>query len=330
MAKKLSRNAPCPCESGKKYKHCCIGKDFEWIETEDGQIERRIPISDEAFEALESLHDSQRTRFGREPHSLFEGAPPLEHLEHWTVEAMKQGGVDPALIFAYEKTGLLLSDRNENLVPDSDIREWEAALGEYERETGKEPSRRRLNERDFNSLMQNGPSEHRPAEFVSRLPFTPPFDKEEWGRRRMSDIVNEPEYFDYYRRCVSEITKSGRGGSYLNMFLLMTHLGNPPEEEQDFEAILAEALTQDFSIEQLRHSLESILMTFGPKSAAPNAAAAFEFLAFVGDFMTAYSNDNGMTAELNDSIQRVNALALAAFVAAVNVELGVREDAWRP
>ena len=27
--KKLSRNAPCPCGSGKKYKHCCHGKDFE-------------------------------------------------------------------------------------------------------------------------------------------------------------------------------------------------------------------------------------------------------------------------------------------------------------
>jgi hypothetical protein len=27
--KKLSRNAPCPCGSGKKYKHCCWGKDFE-------------------------------------------------------------------------------------------------------------------------------------------------------------------------------------------------------------------------------------------------------------------------------------------------------------
>jgi hypothetical protein len=24
--KRLSRNAPCPCGSGKKYKHCCYGK----------------------------------------------------------------------------------------------------------------------------------------------------------------------------------------------------------------------------------------------------------------------------------------------------------------
>jgi SEC-C motif len=27
--KKLSRNARCPCGSGKKYKHCCYGKGFE-------------------------------------------------------------------------------------------------------------------------------------------------------------------------------------------------------------------------------------------------------------------------------------------------------------
>src|SRR5262245_44703616 len=28
-AKKDSRNAPCPCGSGKKYKHCCYGKGIE-------------------------------------------------------------------------------------------------------------------------------------------------------------------------------------------------------------------------------------------------------------------------------------------------------------
>ena len=27
--KKVSRNAPCPCGSGKKYKHCCYGKGVE-------------------------------------------------------------------------------------------------------------------------------------------------------------------------------------------------------------------------------------------------------------------------------------------------------------
>ena len=26
MSKKIGRNDPCPCGSGKKYKHCCLGK----------------------------------------------------------------------------------------------------------------------------------------------------------------------------------------------------------------------------------------------------------------------------------------------------------------
>ena len=36
--KKLSRNAPCPCGSGKKYKACCWDKGFEWVEDEAGTI----------------------------------------------------------------------------------------------------------------------------------------------------------------------------------------------------------------------------------------------------------------------------------------------------
>ena len=27
LSKKIGRNAPCPCGSGKKYKKCCLGKD---------------------------------------------------------------------------------------------------------------------------------------------------------------------------------------------------------------------------------------------------------------------------------------------------------------
>ena len=27
---RISRNDPCPCGSGKKFKHCCYGKDIDW------------------------------------------------------------------------------------------------------------------------------------------------------------------------------------------------------------------------------------------------------------------------------------------------------------
>lgn len=31
MSKKIGRNDPCPCGSGKKYKHCCIGSKVATI-----------------------------------------------------------------------------------------------------------------------------------------------------------------------------------------------------------------------------------------------------------------------------------------------------------
>ncbi|MFC1706287.1 SEC-C metal-binding domain-containing protein [Planctomycetota bacterium] len=42
MTKKLSRNAPCPCGSGKKYKACCLRKGFKWTHATDGTISREV------------------------------------------------------------------------------------------------------------------------------------------------------------------------------------------------------------------------------------------------------------------------------------------------
>src|SRR5262249_53748166 len=43
--KKLSRNDPCPCGSGKKYKHCCYGKGVEDdLGLESGGRQPQYPI----------------------------------------------------------------------------------------------------------------------------------------------------------------------------------------------------------------------------------------------------------------------------------------------
>ncbi|MBL9080895.1 MAG: SEC-C domain-containing protein [Planctomycetales bacterium] len=342
MSKKLSRNAPCPCGSGKKYKHCCIDKDFDWMEDDDGLISRRVPISDEAAELLDSLLDHQRAVLGREPDLIFQGAPPFEHIEHLMVEAMKKSGVDPALIHAYEKTGLIVSDQNYRKIPDVDLREWDAAIEEFAGRTGSVADRRRLNETDLAAILKNGPRGKLKLDeakqdlendlhgaFVSQLPFPPPFKKEDWGSRQVSDLRKDPQFFTYLEKCIVEITRSGRGRIYLDMFLLMTHVGTEAGPESDYPRLLAEAREQHFTVEQFRGSLDRIAESFGPKKAAPNAAAAFEFLAFIDDFMRAYAKRFGHLESLKDSLQQINATALMAFVVAVNVELGVAEDIWK-
>ncbi len=53
VRRKVSRNAPCPCGSGKKYKQCCLRKDFDWVEDDDGGLFKAIPMSSELADLLE-------------------------------------------------------------------------------------------------------------------------------------------------------------------------------------------------------------------------------------------------------------------------------------
>ena len=45
MSRKISRNDPCPCGSGKKYKHCCLKKKKGTISNESSQNTKRPSIS---------------------------------------------------------------------------------------------------------------------------------------------------------------------------------------------------------------------------------------------------------------------------------------------
>jgi hypothetical protein len=137
--KKVSRNAPCPCGSGKKYKHCCYGKGFDYVEDEGG-VYRSTPLSGDMKAVLEEQRRKFVEKYGREPgpdDAVFFDLPPLEHIEHEMVQAMKAAGLDPAFIYAYEKTGRLVSEQNLHLIPEKDLDEWDAAVREYEEKHGK-------------------------------------------------------------------------------------------------------------------------------------------------------------------------------------------------
>lgn len=129
-----SRNAPCPCGSGKKFKHCCRNKGFDWLEDEHGQTGCEVPLDCDTQAILEQQCQKFRQHFGRdmEPDDrLFFDAPPLEQVEHRLVEAMQRAGLDPAFIHAFEQTGLLVSTDNQHLIPAADLARWHAAVAEY-------------------------------------------------------------------------------------------------------------------------------------------------------------------------------------------------------
>ena len=132
--KRMSRNAPCPCGSGKKYKHCCYQKGFQWQEDEKGSVYKSMPMSSEMADILEGQRQKFLDKYGRQPgpgDPVFFDMPPLEHVEHEMVQAMKAAGLDPAFLYAYEKTGLLVTEQNQHLISDRDLQQWQDAMEEY-------------------------------------------------------------------------------------------------------------------------------------------------------------------------------------------------------
>jgi hypothetical protein len=174
-------------------------------------------------------------------------------------------------------------------------------------------------------------SRSRPIAFVTRLPFRPPFSKEEWGQQRMSEMLDNPKCFDYLQKCVRDIFISDRARTYVWLLTMIAHAGRLPEfGKRSMDKFLEEAKQQHFSESQMATALELILNTSGPGQIMPNAAAAFEFLHFSGDFVKMYGQHIGAGPRLKDLADRVMAMALGAFAVAVNDELGIRKDFWKP
>jgi hypothetical protein len=140
--RRLPPSAPCPCDSGKKYKDCCHDKGFEWQVDDEGNIFKSIPFSEDLAEVIEEQRRKFVEQHGREPgpdDHLFFDMPPLEHAEHFMVQAMKEAGLHPAFVYAFEKTGLIVTEENQHLLSENDLAEWEAAIQEYESRQDEEP-----------------------------------------------------------------------------------------------------------------------------------------------------------------------------------------------
>ncbi len=129
---KVGRNENCPCGTGKKYKNCCLDKGFNWVPDEDGTIYRSIPKTDKLARLLEEQSEALFRKHGRHPEPedpVF--TEPFEIVEHQVVEGMKKVGVHPSLIYAYKRTGLIITESSQHMVPTKDLNDYNDAIDEW-------------------------------------------------------------------------------------------------------------------------------------------------------------------------------------------------------
>ncbi len=111
---------------------------------------RQIPLSEEMVTMLEQQRESFRLKFGREPGPQdpvffdpdMDTPRPLDIVKTHSEElltAMKAAGIDPELIYAWQRTGRLVTQENRHLLPAKDVAEWQAAIEKYRelQRTGK-------------------------------------------------------------------------------------------------------------------------------------------------------------------------------------------------
>lgn len=139
---KPGRNNPCPCGSGRKYKHCCIDKDFTFVAEDEETYTMQMPMSQKMREMTDRSDEEFRRHFEREPDTgvpIFLGKYLYSErdLERETVAAMKTTGVDPAIIYAYKKTGYIQLEDQLDRYTGAAIAEWDEAIEEFDAHGGE-------------------------------------------------------------------------------------------------------------------------------------------------------------------------------------------------
>lgn len=125
-------------------KRSSASKQITRSEQPDGTVQFELTgdLVDEFNGTVDESRRAFREQFGRDPGpddplawDPDEPTPtPLSmaKLESEIVETMESAGIDPALIYAYQQTGLLVTAENRSLLSEQDLAEWDEAIDRYE------------------------------------------------------------------------------------------------------------------------------------------------------------------------------------------------------
>lgn len=139
----IEDNTICPCGSRKIYKKCCKKKAYKWEISETGDIIKTIPMELEVLLQLEKMKKLFIDMFGREPEDkriLCNIPDDKIKYDPNLIRMMRNDGINEALIYAYYKTGLLVTNNNRNFISDIDYILWKTSKKEYNQLVNQEIS----------------------------------------------------------------------------------------------------------------------------------------------------------------------------------------------
>jgi hypothetical protein len=138
------------CGSGKKFKVCCAKHISKTIVRNIETGQKMVKMSPELARLMEVQNQSFIEKFGREPGPgdpiFFDPTKDIptpmteEMIKKLTVTDMRNAGMSPELIYAYEKTGFVVLKENEHLFTKEDLEVWNDAVRKYRETINRGPS----------------------------------------------------------------------------------------------------------------------------------------------------------------------------------------------
>lgn len=108
---------------------------------------RKIKLNPEMVQALEQQRQAFVAKFGREPGSRdpvffdpdateprFWSEAQIQKMQEEICTVMLNTGIDPAYVYAYLKTGRLLTTENKCFLTRAELDEWNDAIEEFDQQ----------------------------------------------------------------------------------------------------------------------------------------------------------------------------------------------------
>jgi hypothetical protein len=104
---------------------------------------RRVRMNEKMIEVFEEQRERFRQKFGRDPRPEdpvlfdedYDDPRPLsaQKFTRILVDALKEANARPEIIFAVQKTGMLVTEYNQYRLTSDEYRQWCDAIDEYRR-----------------------------------------------------------------------------------------------------------------------------------------------------------------------------------------------------
>ena len=124
--------------------HICVGLAEHVRRMSMARDSNRMPLPAETPDAIACQLEAFRKKFGRDPgpdDPIFfdpDATEPVplnpQQYEQDMIETMAQAGVNPAFIYAFKRTGRIVTESNKHRFSEKELRRWNDAISEYEHE----------------------------------------------------------------------------------------------------------------------------------------------------------------------------------------------------